>query len=96
MLTRDQRDDLLGRIKAFYLAPFRTLAAMFRTFGRNRSRLRDFTRQPRVAAVLRYGMLATLIVWLLIAYLNRDQQDDRLTDAVRGLWPGETPGTSAE
>ena len=96
MLTRDQRDALLARIKAYYLAPFRALAAVFRTFGRNRRRLRDFTRQPRVAAVLRYGMLATLIVWLLIAYLNRDQQDDRLTEAVRGLWPGETPGTSAE
>lgn len=96
MLTRDQRDDLLGRIKAFYLAPFRAMAAMFRTFGRNRRRLRDFTRQPRVAAILRYGMLATLIVWLLIAYLNRDQQDDRLTDALHGLWPGQAPGTSAE
>ena len=96
MLTRDQRDALLARIKAYYLAPFRALAAMFRTFARNRKRLRDFTRRPRVAAALRYGMLATLIVWLLIAYLNRDQQDDRLTDAVHGLWPGETPGTSAE
>jgi Flp pilus assembly pilin Flp len=96
MLTRDQRDELLGRIKAFYLAPFRVLAAMFRTFGRNRSRLRDFTRQPRVATVLRYGMLFTLLAWLLIAALNREQQDDRLPDALRGLWPGETPGTSAE
>ena len=24
------------------------------------------------------------------------QQDDRLPDALRGLWPGGTPGTSAE
>ena len=96
MLTRDQRGELLGRIKAFYLAPFRALAAIFRTFGRNRKRLRDFTRKPRVAAVLRYGMLATLLVWLLIAVLNRGEQDDRLTDAVRGLWPGETPKPSAE
>ena len=96
MLTRDQRDDLLGRIKAFYLAPFRALAAMFRTFARNRRRLRDFTRQPRVATVLRYGMLLTLLAWLLIAALNREQQDDRLPDALRGLWPGGTSGTSAE
>lgn len=96
MLTRDQRDELFGRIKAFYLAPFRAVAAVFRTFGHNRRRLRDFTRQPRVAAVLRYGMLATLLIWLLIAVLNRDEQDGRLTEAVRGLWPGETPGPSAE
>ena len=99
MLTRDQRDDLLGRIKAFYLAPFRAVAAMFRTFARNRKRLRDFTRQPRVAAALRYGMLATLLVWLLIAMLNRDENDDRLTDAVRGLWPaepGQTPAPPSE
>ena len=71
MLTPDQRDDLLGRIKAFYLAPFRALAAMFRTFGRNRRRLRDFTRQPRVATVLRYGMLLTLLAWLLIALKHK-------------------------
>lgn len=99
MLTRDQRDELLGRIKAFYLAPFRAVAAMFRTFARNRKRLRDFTRQPRVAAALRYGMLATLLVWLLIAMLNRDENDDRLTDAVRGLWPaepGQTPAPPTE
>lgn len=99
MLTRDQRDELLGRIKAFYLAPFRAVAAMFRTFARNRKRLRDFTRQPRVAATLRYGMLATLLVWLLIAMLNRDENDDRLTDAVRGLWPaepGQTPAPPTE
>ena len=96
MLTRDQRDHLLGWIKAYFLVPFRVLAAMFRTFGRNRRRLRDFTRQPRVAAALRYAMLATLLAWLLIAYLNRDQRDDRLTDAVRGLWPGETSGPSVE
>ena len=96
MLTRDQRDELLGRIKAFYLAPFRALAAVFRTFGRNRKRLRDFTRQPRVAAALRYGMLATLLVWLLIAALNRDEQDDHLTNAVRGFWPGETPAPPTE
>ena len=99
MLTRDQRDALLARIKAYYLAPFRALAAMFRTFARNRKRLRDFTRRPRVAAALRYGMLATLLVWLLIAMLNRDEKDDRLTDAVRGLWPaepGQTPAPPTE
>ena len=99
MLTRDQRADLLGRIKAFYLAPFRVLGAIFRTFGRNRKRLRDFTRQPRVATALRYGMLATLLIWLLIAVLNRDEQDDHLTNAVRGLWPatpGETPAPPSE
>lgn len=99
MLTPDKRDELLGRIKAFYLAPFRAMAAMFRTFARNRKRLRDFTRQPRVAAALRYGMLATLLVWLLIAVLNRHEQDDRLTNVVRGLSPaepGETPAPPTE
>lgn len=66
--------------------PFRMIARLFRLFMRNRQRIRDFTRRPRVATVLTYGMLITMLLWLAIAALNRGEDDGRLSDALQGLW----------
>lgn len=88
-------------LKEIYLMPFNALAAAIRVFIRNRDRTKAFLRRPRVAATIKYGMLATLVVWLAIAMLERDG-DDRLSEAFRSLWtqgalqpPAEPPPASA-
>jgi hypothetical protein len=86
VLTGERWDKALLRLKHFYLAPFRAIAAAFRVFSRNRDRVRRFVRQPKVASVIKYGMLVTMLLWLAIALLNRDEDDSRLNDALRGLW----------
>ena len=79
----------MGQLKDMYLMPFRAIAAAMRMFVRNRNRVRDFARQPRVANTLKYGMMITLLLWLAIALFNRDD-DDRLAKALKDLWPATT------
>jgi len=76
----------LVRAKESYLMPFRAIAAAIRRFSRNRGMIRDFGRRPGVATALKYGMLITMLLWFAIALLNRGEDDNRLTDAVEGLW----------
>ena len=92
MLTRAWWAESLGRLKEIYLMPFRAIAAALKLFGRNRDRIREFSRRPRVATTLKYGMLITMLAWLAIALLNRDEDDSRLTDAVKNLWSTPTSG----
>jgi len=86
VLRGERWDKALVRLKHFYLAPFRAIAAAFGVFSRNRDRVRRFVRQPKVASAIKYGMLVTMLLWLAIALLNRDEDDGRLNDALRGLW----------
>ena len=86
----------LNRIKDMYLMPFRAIAAAMRQFKRNRDRVRAFSRRPGVAATLKWGMFITLLLWLLIAFLNRGEQDNRLSDAVRELWPEPSGSTRSK
>jgi len=91
-LTQTRGTNTWERIKHFYLTPFRAIAAMFRLFARNRNRVREFTRRPRVASALTYGMLITMLLWLATAMLNRGEDDGRLTTALQNLWPKGTGG----
>jgi len=86
VLTRAKWDEALKRLKHFYLTPFRAIAATFRLFSRNRDRVRRFVRRPKVANALKMAMLVTVLLWLAIAFLNRDKDDSRLNDALQGLW----------
>jgi hypothetical protein len=69
-----------------YLMPFRAIAAASKLFIRNRNRVRDFVRQPGIARTLKYGMLLTLFIWLAIALLIKDEENNRLTEALNNLW----------
>jgi len=86
MLTRTWWAKSLERLKEIWLMPFRAIAAALKLFSRNRGRIREFGRRPRVAATLKYGMLITMLLWLAIALLNRGEDDRRLTDAIENLW----------
>jgi hypothetical protein len=85
-LTQSRRADLIERVKDSYLMPFRAIASAFKLFTRNRKRIREFARRPRVASVLTYGMLITMLLWFAIAALNRGEDDGRLTAALQSLW----------
>ena len=85
-MTQTHKTNTFERLKDIYLMPFRAIGAEFRLFTRNRKRVREFTRQPRVASILTYGMLITMVLWLGIAMLNRGEDDGRLTDALQSLW----------
>jgi len=82
-------------LKEIYLMPFHALAVATRVFLRNRNLSKGLTRKPRVAIALRYAMLATLVIWLAIAAFTHDNDDGRLTDAIKSLWSKST-GESTE
>jgi len=74
--------------------PFRAIVAVMENFSRNRRRVRDFVRQPRIANTLKYGMMLTLLVWLVIALIFKGDEDNRLTEAVNNLWSTTTGDSS--
>lgn len=82
-------------LKDMYLAPFRAIARLMKLFVRNRNRVRDFVRQPGIAKTLKYGMLLTLFIWLAIALLSKDEENNRLTEALNNLW-SKTVNDTAE
>jgi hypothetical protein len=81
-------------LKDMYLMPFRAIASGMKFFVRNRNRVRDFVRQPGIARTLKYGMLLTLFIWLAIALLSKDEDNNRLTEAVNQLWSKTVNDTS--
>ena len=70
--------------------PFRVIVAVMENFSRNRKRIRDFIRRPRIANTLKYGMMLTLLAWLVIALIFKGDEGNRLTDAVNNLWSTTT------
>ena len=85
------------KLKRIWLAPIRLLGHLIDIFVANRARLGEIKRRKLVSVLLKFGALATLVAWLLLA-LTADDGQDRLNEAVRQLWPGaskeaqETPG----
>jgi hypothetical protein len=73
--------------RELYAAPFRLISAVVDIFVSNRNRIRDFLSIPRVANTLKYGMVLTMLIWLAIAMLAKEEDKKRLNDAVRGFWP---------
>ena len=77
--------------------PFRVIVAVMENFSRTRKRIRDFVSQPRIASTLKFGMMLTLLVWIVIALFTMGEEDNRLTDAVNNLWSTATgEGTKPE
>jgi len=70
--------------------PFRVIVAVMENFSRTRKRIRDFVSQPRIANTLKYGMMLTLLVWLVIALIFKGEEDNRLSEAVNNLWSTTT------
>lgn len=81
-------------LKDMYLIPFRAIVSGMKLFVRNRNRVRDFVRRPVIAKTLKYGMLLTLFIWLAIALLAKNEEDNRLTDALTNLWSKTMDDTS--
>ena len=73
--------------RELFAAPFRLISAVVDIFVSNRNRIRDFLSIPRVANTLKYGMVLTMLIWLAIAMLAKEEDKKRLNDAVRDFWP---------
>ena len=70
--------------------PFRVIVAVMENFSRTRKRVGDFVKRPRIANTLKYGMMLTLLAWLVIALIFKGDEGNRLTDAVNNLWSTTT------
>ena len=70
--------------------PFRVIVAVMENFSRTRKRIRDFVSQPRIAKTLKYGMMLTLLAWLVIALIFKGEENNRLSEAVNNLWSTTT------
>ena len=84
----------MSSLKEMYLLPFKALAAATRVFIHNRIRTKAFISKPKLAKIAKYSMLATLLVWLLIALLTRGENDERLNEAMKDLWSKTSSETS--
>ena len=93
-ISKLMQNKILEYLKDMYLAPFRAILSGMKLFVRNRNRVRDFVRRPVIARTLKYGMLLTLFIWLAIALLAKNEDNNRLTDAVNELWSKTTGETS--
>ena len=74
--------------------PFRVIVAVMENFSRTRKRIRDFVSQPRIASTLKFSVMLTLLVWIVIALFTMGEEDNRLTDAVNDLWSTTKDATS--
>jgi hypothetical protein len=63
-------------------------------FSHTRKRIHDFVSQPRIASTLKFGMMLTLLVWIVIALFTMGEEDNRLTEAVNDLWSTATGDSS--
>jgi hypothetical protein len=88
------KNNTLQYLKDMYLMPFRAIASGIRLFARNRNRMREFVSQPVIAKILKYAMLLTLLIWLALALLAKDEDKNRLSEAVKELWPKTMDDTS--
>lgn len=88
-------ETIMSSLKEMYLLPFKALASATRVFIHNRLRMKALASKPLLARAIRYGMLATMLVWLLIALLTRGEEDNRLDEAMKAMWSKATSGQAS-
>ena len=77
----------MNLLKELYVAPFRLIATVLQIFASNRKRMRDFVSRPKIAGILKFAMAITMLVWFAILLLTEDEEQNRLTEAVKTIWP---------
>lgn len=73
-------------LKAYLRVPFVMIVWVMETYASNREKLRAFMARPRTARTFKAVIAATVVVWIVVALIANEQQGQRLTDAVQGLW----------
>ena len=79
-----------ANIKAFYLLPIRLLAVAIGVYHSNRNRLRILMARPRLAAALKFAIVVTSLVWLLVVLIASDDESNRLSEAIKQMWSQST------
>lgn len=79
--------------------PFRLVTAAMRIFSSNRNYIRELKEQGVVANVLKYGALITVVLWLALALLAKNEDKNRLNESLNRFWSevsDSVPDTSPE
>jgi hypothetical protein len=63
--------------------PFKVIGFFYRNYRSNRQKLAEFSSGPRVSSLIRYALVLTLFLWIVIWLLASEQSRNRLTDAIK-------------
>lgn len=72
--------------RAYFRAPFVAIVWVMETYAKNRALLKQFMVRDRVANVFKIAIVVTVLIWLGIALTAKDEDGQRLTDAVKDFW----------
>lgn len=73
-------------LKAYLRVPFVMIVWVMETYAKNRERLRAFLAQPRVAGTLKWAIVLTAVVWLVVGFMASDEDRGRLTETLKAFW----------
>lgn len=76
----------LDWLKEYLLVPFKVLAHLIQNFKNTRDWFAERFAAPKIAALIKGGIVLTFFVWIAIWALAGDEDRNRLTDAVKGMW----------
>lgn len=81
------KDDVaLNALKEFLLTPFRLIATLMGIYQAVRTWFAARFAEPKVAAVIKGGIVITFFAWVAIWAIAGEKDRNRLTEAVMGLW----------
>lgn len=73
-------------LKNYLRVPFVMIVWVMETYTKNRERLTHFLAQPRVATTLKWTIVLTMLVWVVVGLMASEEDRGRLTDALKGFW----------
>ena len=76
----------LEAVKAYLRVPFTVIVWMMETYSKNRLRLRIYMAQSRTKTMFKWAITVTMLAWIVIALIAREDQGQRLNDAIQGGW----------
>lgn len=87
-------NNTIKYIKELYALPFRLFAVVMRIFHLNRMRLDIWMSKPGVSRSFKLLVVFTALVWLAIALISGDDENNRLTQAMQQFWDQQTQDSS--
>ena len=82
-------------LKAYLRVPFSMIVWVMETYAKNRDRFRAFMAKPRVSLAFKVMLALTVLAWIVIGFTANEEQGQRLTDALQGIWT-DTQDLNAE
>ena len=73
-------------LKNYLRTPFVMIVWVMETYTKNRTRLKAFMAEPRVAKTFKIAVVVTTFVWLAVAFMASPDYSQRLTETVKEFW----------